>query len=238
MPFMKLWGADPGVTDIFVASSGSDNVYQDNPDDQDEDLDEEDVPEQEPGEPHQYDLQERYRQRQQQDPHEIRRFSSAEYYTKAGYKKTTRLIREAKDQQQIDEVEATILTNKTSTMQGIEGYITSILTVFDQLTAFYGRILFQRRKFSNYCGRQRMDAELVNIFTNGGTKYGDHHETYLVRNQELEENFRRTIKYSRRLRDRKKQNPDWVTDNEQGPMALIYTPMAPVAREPAGQRTL
>lgn len=27
MPYMKMWGADPGVSDIFVASSGCDDIY-------------------------------------------------------------------------------------------------------------------------------------------------------------------------------------------------------------------
>ncbi|KAG0166133.1 hypothetical protein DFQ29_001152, partial [Apophysomyces sp. BC1021] len=64
--YLNIWGADPGVSSIYVASNGSDNdVYHGRPDALDEDHDRTRL------------LTGAY------DEHEIRRFSTVEYYTKA-----------------------------------------------------------------------------------------------------------------------------------------------------------
>ncbi|KAI8330330.1 hypothetical protein BC941DRAFT_518221 [Chlamydoabsidia padenii] len=76
--------------------------------------------------------------------HEIRQLSTAQYYTNAGFKKSMATINSSKSAV-IQALEAAIHTNRTTTMDGL--------------------------KFLNYQGRQRLNAEMVNIFINGGKKY-------------------------------------------------------------------
>lgn len=183
---------------------------------------EQEVPEQEEGEAHTYDLQLRYQQRQNQVPHEIRTLSSAEYYTKAGFKRTVGLTQNAKNQANIGEIERTIATNRTANIDGINHYIRSILDAYNGLTEFYGRQFHRQLKFRNYRGRQRMDAELTNIFINGGNKYGDIGE---------QSGRPRRSRYRRRRGDRR---PFAGT----GPLVPLQVPLPPTQREPAGERTL
>ncbi|KAG0175781.1 hypothetical protein DFQ28_007765 [Apophysomyces sp. BC1034] len=64
--YMNIWGADPGVSRVYVASNGSsDDVYEGESDTENE-------------------------------AHEVRTMSAAEYYTKAGFKMTTKRINSAK----------------------------------------------------------------------------------------------------------------------------------------------
>ncbi|KAG0165284.1 hypothetical protein DFQ30_008651 [Apophysomyces sp. BC1015] len=151
--YLNIWGADPGVSSIYVASNGSDNdVYHGRPDALDEDYDRTRL------------LTRIY------DEHEIRRFSTVEYYTKAGYKKTMQKINMAKTTA-IQTLENGIKTNRTTDLNKIQQYIDSVLVAFTQVTDFYARPEIQSLTFLNYQGRQRMDNELINIFVNGGKKY-------------------------------------------------------------------
>ncbi|KAI8096283.1 uncharacterized protein BX664DRAFT_245291, partial [Halteromyces radiatus] len=126
----KVWGVDPGVTEVFVAVDNSD-----------------------PSERHQ-----------------VRKFSSAEYYVKAGYKKTNNTICETKQSQNIDRLESSIPSPKTSSMDGIQLYIERLLDVLPLLVQFYGTEI-QRLRFLNYIGKQKVQDERINIFVNGGKKY-------------------------------------------------------------------
>lgn len=149
---MELWGVDPGVTEVFVASNSSDpRVYID-----DSEMREEMIlasPE--------------------QQQHQVRKFSSAEFYTLAGYRTTNRKIMEWKKQSGIDVIESRIASAKTSTTQGINEHIRTKLAVLDQLLLFYGQD-FQQLRFLNYHGQQKATTEMVNIFIDGGMKYGPH----------------------------------------------------------------
>ncbi|KAI8089123.1 uncharacterized protein BX664DRAFT_332239, partial [Halteromyces radiatus] len=104
--------------------------------------------------------------------HEIRKLSSAEYYTRAGFKRTVNRINNEKSEE-VRTAEAAIRTNRTTSMTGITDYINSTLEALEVLTAFYGQENLQGLKLLNYQGRQKMDEELINIFINGGTKYKD-----------------------------------------------------------------
>ncbi|ORX61742.1 hypothetical protein DM01DRAFT_1332325 [Hesseltinella vesiculosa] len=84
-PQMEVWGIDPGVTDIFVASNSSDPRAYLSPADL-------------PDEPLLATLP--------NPRHQIRRFSSAEYYVKAGYRKTVANIKAWKQQHGITEIES------------------------------------------------------------------------------------------------------------------------------------
>lgn len=71
----------------------------------------------------------------------------------------------------IQALEAAIHTNRTTTIDGIQRYINTALNSFDELKQFYDQHEIQGLKFLNYQGRQRLDAEMVNIFIDGGKKY-------------------------------------------------------------------
>ncbi|ORZ22667.1 hypothetical protein BCR42DRAFT_388846 [Absidia repens] len=68
-------------------------------------------------------------------------------------------------------VEAQITTNKTTDLEGIQAYIQSSLQALSPLTEFYGQEAILGLQFANYQGRQKMDAELVNVLIDGGHKY-------------------------------------------------------------------
>ncbi|ORZ16613.1 hypothetical protein BCR42DRAFT_39439 [Absidia repens] len=68
-------------------------------------------------------------------------------------------------------VEAQITTNKTTDLEGIQAYIQSSLQALGPLTEFYGQEAILGLEFANYQGRQKMDAELVNVLIDGGYKY-------------------------------------------------------------------
>ncbi|ORX42428.1 hypothetical protein DM01DRAFT_1379053 [Hesseltinella vesiculosa] len=118
--------------------------------------------------------------------HQIRRFSSAEYYVKAGYRKTVAIIKAWKQQHDITEIESSFGSPKTSVRQNITAYITEKLRHLDRLLLFYGQDI-QQLRFLNYRGAQLVNHELVEIFVDGGRKYGSHasncnsHDTYMSR---------------------------------------------------------
>ncbi|KAG0173489.1 hypothetical protein DFQ30_007841 [Apophysomyces sp. BC1015] len=144
---LEIWGIDHGVTQVFVASNGCD--------------------------PHAYindnELTDEPSLATPDNPrHKIRQFSAAEYYCLAGFPKTNTKIREWKDLYGIPQLESSIGSPKTSSLQGI-------IYVLDLLLEFYGTDA-QQLKFLNYRGRQKANDEMVKIFTNGGIKYGPHRE--------------------------------------------------------------
>ncbi|CAO3647212.1 unnamed protein product [Cunninghamella blakesleeana] len=142
----KYVGFDPGGTDIFVASDGSDEVYND--------LSEDLLDDDEKGEnQNDKEIKTNYENGEDQNdneieedhepdeehkdifaPHEVRRFSSAEYYCKTGYIKITRRINESKTQVDKD-AESSISINKTTILWRINSFISTTLSVFNTLTA-------------------------------------------------------------------------------------------------------
>lgn len=105
------------------------------------------------------------------DPHQVRKYSTAEYYTRAGFKQSNKVILESKNgDEQFLRAERDITTYKTANMDTFILYIHSVLNNIDILSRFYGD-RFTSLRFLNYIGRQRADAEMVNIFVNGGKKY-------------------------------------------------------------------
>jgi hypothetical protein len=107
------------------------------------------------------------------EQHQIRQMSSAQYYVDAGYKKSMSKINTEKPNE-TKTLESEISTNRTTTTDGIRHYIDSVLRGFGGIKPFYDRDDIQGLKFANYRGRQRVDAELVNIFVDGGQKYRPH----------------------------------------------------------------
>ncbi|GAA5813016.1 hypothetical protein MFLAVUS_006482 [Mucor flavus] len=105
------------------------------------------------------------------DPHQVRRYSAAEYYTRAGFKRTNKVILNLKNNdEQFLQAERAITTFKTANMETFIVYIHSVLNNIDVLSIFYGD-RFTSLRFLNYIGRQRADSEMTNIFVTGGKKY-------------------------------------------------------------------
>ncbi|GAA5805581.1 hypothetical protein HPULCUR_011100 [Helicostylum pulchrum] len=105
------------------------------------------------------------------DSHQVRKYSTAEYYTRAGFKKSNKTILNLKNgDEQLSEAERNIATFKTANMEVFLLYIHSVLNNIDVLVRFYDD-RFTSLRFLNYIGRQRADAEMVNIFVTGGKKY-------------------------------------------------------------------
>ncbi|CAO3633625.1 unnamed protein product [Cunninghamella blakesleeana] len=170
LPYLNMWGSDPGGTDIFVASNGSDEVYNELPEDllDDDEIDEDQNDKKietnhENGEDQNdneievnHELDEEHEDRFA--PHEVRRFSSTEYYCKAGYTKTSQRINESKTQV-IKDAESSIRTYKTTSLWRINSFISSTLSVFNTLTTFHGQPEIQGLKFLNYQGRQKVDND-------------------------------------------------------------------------------
>ncbi|KAI8082320.1 hypothetical protein BDF21DRAFT_361394 [Thamnidium elegans] len=105
------------------------------------------------------------------DPHQLRKYPTAEYYTRAGLKKTNLHILNYKNADlQFQEAEQRITTHKTANLERFLEYVHSVLNNLDILLQFYDH-RFTALRFLNYIGRQRADAEMVNIFVNGSKKY-------------------------------------------------------------------
>ncbi|GAA5799348.1 hypothetical protein HPULCUR_004762 [Helicostylum pulchrum] len=98
------------------------------------------------------------------DSHQVQKYSTAEYYTRAGFKKSNKTILNLKNgDEQLSEAERNIATFKTANMEVFLLYIHSVLNNIDVLVRFYDD-RFTSLRFLNYIGRQRADAEMVNIF--------------------------------------------------------------------------
>ncbi|ORX60267.1 hypothetical protein DM01DRAFT_1156593 [Hesseltinella vesiculosa] len=146
----RVWGVDPGVGQIFVAVDGSD--------------------------PSVYDVEGAMAS---DPPHEIRRYSSKEYFHNAGFHRTNQRIRDLKSQHGIDTLESTIPSPCTMDLSKLDLYTKAVLERAQLLKDFYAEHLPPLR-FLNYRGRQKTDGELVNIFLTGGNKYGRQSDRELV----------------------------------------------------------
>ena len=103
--------------------------------------------------------------------HEVRRYSAAEYYTRAGFKKTNeKILNMRNSNEEYMQAERAITTHKTADLARFGDYVRSVLTHIDVLLSFHDD-RFTSLRFLNYIGRQRADAEMVNIFVSGDKKY-------------------------------------------------------------------
>ncbi|KAG2230439.1 hypothetical protein INT48_009185 [Thamnidium elegans] len=95
------------------------------------------------------------------DPHQLRKYPTAEYYTRAGLKKTNLHILNYKNADlQFQEAEQRITTHKTANLERFLEYVHSVLNNLDILLQFYDH-RFTALRFLNYIGRQRADAEMT-----------------------------------------------------------------------------
>ncbi|ORX50207.1 hypothetical protein DM01DRAFT_1409196 [Hesseltinella vesiculosa] len=146
----RVWGVDPGVGQVYVAVDGSDTSIYDN------------------------------EGAMASDPrHEIRRYSSQEYFHDAGFHRTNQRIRDLKSQHGIDTLESAIPSPCTMDLSKLDLYTKAVLERAQLLKDFYAEHLPPLR-FLNYRGRQKADGELVNIFLTGGNKYGRQSDRELV----------------------------------------------------------
>ncbi|KAG0184584.1 hypothetical protein DFQ28_010889, partial [Apophysomyces sp. BC1034] len=116
----ELWGADPGLTNVFFACNGNGT-----------------------------------------EPYEIRKISTAEYYTKAGFKAATRKIHKKKVEHRIQELEQRLTGRKTANTEVFSSYLDQLFQALPQLLSFYDHE-HSGSRFLNHMGQQKMDAELVN----------------------------------------------------------------------------
>ncbi|GAA5809482.1 hypothetical protein MFLAVUS_002890 [Mucor flavus] len=106
-----------------------------------------------------------------EEVHQVWKYSAAEYYTRAGFKRTNqRIIDQKNEDGNFLQAERQITTYKTANLQIFILYVHSVLNNLNTLLAFYDD-RFTALRFLNYIGRQRADTEMINIFVTGGKKY-------------------------------------------------------------------
>ncbi|KAF7726600.1 hypothetical protein EC973_008564, partial [Apophysomyces ossiformis] len=149
--YMNVWGADPGVTDIYVCSNGSNDVYRNEADlelEDDQDIPDEDIAK----------MMIRNLNHTRSDS-----FQQQSITLELALRKLRKGSR----------LESEIDTNRTADMDRIIRSIVPTLDALPEVTAFYAQRDIQGLNFLNYQGRQRLDEEMVKIFINGGPKYRD-----------------------------------------------------------------
>jgi len=99
--------------------------------------------------------------------HEIRRFSAANYNDMARVRLTNQWLQERKQQQGIVAIESGLPSCKTARLDRYNARVRALLIHLPTLLTFYN-IDHQAKRFSLYRGKQKANAEMVNIFTNGG----------------------------------------------------------------------
>ncbi|KAI8391000.1 uncharacterized protein BYT42DRAFT_178216 [Radiomyces spectabilis] len=139
-PYLRIWGADPGVTDVFVASDGGEFL------------------------PNEENALQRSR------PHEVRQFSTVEFYTKAQYKHSTICVQNWKMRSQVLDVEQNIVTSKAINLRSARLFITGMLASMERLLTFYDQ-RFTKLRFRRFVKNQQTLSELANVFITGGQKY-------------------------------------------------------------------
>ncbi|ORY91372.1 hypothetical protein BCR43DRAFT_518717 [Syncephalastrum racemosum] len=209
----EIWGVDPGVTEVFVASNDHNEA-----------------------------------------PHQIRKMSAAEFYSIAGYKKSSKKMLEAK-QGGIIQAETWLsqFRYKTSDPNVLMQYLQQLFELLPQLTGFY-REYGPKLRFNNYAGRQRAEAEVLNIFVNGGRKYcterlqkqrgklrqrqeqrGVHYDRELAHQAQREKRQRR--KWHRKIDWRSRQPPSSASlfSGDTTPYRRIAYPPGGPSAAPQGQ---
>jgi transposase len=109
------------------------------------------------------------------ESHQVRSYSTAEFYCRAGFKKTQQRLLKLKKQdaqrigESIEAVESRLSTRKTANMNSYKLYLTDLFANLPRLLKFYDERMCAL-KILNYIGRQRAEAEMVNIMVTGGEK--------------------------------------------------------------------
>jgi hypothetical protein len=100
------------------------------------------------------------------------RFSNNEWYQKAGFTKRRRNQQRRKRDQNIDVIESSLPTKKTSDYGTFLEYCEIIFLNLPELLLFYGSD-YSEESFLKYVGSQKMANEVVNTFLNASKKYRD-----------------------------------------------------------------
>ena len=114
--------------------------------------------------------------------HEIKQFTSAEYFEKSGLNRSSKRINEAKDFPVLA-AEAYIETNRTASFEKICSYIETRLYAMPIITEFYDQGDIHGLRFLNHIGKQRVREEMINILLNGGCKYGGENHKFTRKQQ-------------------------------------------------------
>ncbi|KAI8329827.1 hypothetical protein BC941DRAFT_518479 [Chlamydoabsidia padenii] len=142
MQYFDVWGIDPGVIEVFVASNSS------NPDAYTLETDMIDEP---------------ILSAREDKRHQVLKFSAAEFYYSAGYNKITTKIENWKGLHGIITIENTMGSLKIASIARIQEYIVNKMISLDRLLLFYNDD-FQKVRFFNYRGKQKAAREMVQIF--------------------------------------------------------------------------
>jgi hypothetical protein len=100
------------------------------------------------------------------------RFSNNKWYQKAGFTKRRRNQQRRKRDQNIDVIESSLPTKKTSDYGTFLEYCEIIFLNLPELLLFYGSD-YSEESFLKYVGSQKMANEVVNTFLNASKKYRD-----------------------------------------------------------------
>ncbi|PHZ13490.1 uncharacterized protein RHIMIDRAFT_120768 [Rhizopus microsporus ATCC 52813] len=122
---------------------------------------------------------------------DIRRLSSAEYYSMSGTVNRQKAQQGRKQSLGIESIETNIPSPKTASTQRYMLYITYILQHMDSLFNFYN-FETTKLKWLNYIGSQEVIQESVNILLNGGKKYNKSRRKNTKKNRKKKEKSSKT----------------------------------------------
>lgn len=105
-----------------------------------------------------------------ENQHQIRRFSTKEYYTLTGSKRHVKQETKRMCEEGIQDILLGIPTAKTASLSRYLLYVTYIMLHLNRMLAFNSFCTAEKR-FHLYQGVQRAREEMVNILLNGGKKY-------------------------------------------------------------------
>ncbi|PHZ13402.1 uncharacterized protein RHIMIDRAFT_305406 [Rhizopus microsporus ATCC 52813] len=122
---------------------------------------------------------------------DIRRLSSAEYYSMSGTVSRQKVQQGRKQNLGIESIKTNIPSPKTASTQRYMLYITYILQHMDSLFNFYN-FETTKLKWLNYIGSQEVIQESVNILLNGGKKYNKSRRKNTKKNRKKKEKSSKT----------------------------------------------
>jgi hypothetical protein len=94
----------------------------------------------------------------------------------AGIPFVRKWLEEKRTASHITPIESTLPTAKTARLDRVHERVRALLDALPTLLHFYD-ITHQAKRFSIFRGKQRADAEMVNIFLSGGKKYNNQQAT-------------------------------------------------------------
>ena len=125
------------------------------------------------------------------EAHEIRQFSSKEFYSVSGSKQRTCMLNKEKERTGVRLIESSFPSGKTARYLQYLRYCNYFFANREALFGFYCSSRAQTR-FQDYQGKQRALEEATNLLINGGKKYDRKRRKKTKRN-------RRTRKENRKL---------------------------------------